>query len=92
MDQHPSASWIENTFESRHAWYVQPWGCTWSNQGGVHARLQEPTIRDFDVQCEIGEGQASKVYLARIRGAKLLAPEKDDRVVLKVRPCLKLDR
>eukprot|EP00241_Pyramimonas_parkeae_P003952 CAMPEP_0114238646 /NCGR_PEP_ID=MMETSP0058-20121206/8032_1 /TAXON_ID=36894 /ORGANISM="Pyramimonas parkeae, CCMP726" /LENGTH=653 /DNA_ID=CAMNT_0001350763 /DNA_START=13 /DNA_END=1971 /DNA_ORIENTATION=- len=83
MDQHPSASWIENTFESRHAWYVQPWGCTWGNQGGAHARLRGPTIQDFDVQCEIGEGQASKVYLARIRGAKLLAPEKDDRVVLK---------
>eukprot|EP00241_Pyramimonas_parkeae_P003767 CAMPEP_0114248102 /NCGR_PEP_ID=MMETSP0058-20121206/13385_1 /TAXON_ID=36894 /ORGANISM="Pyramimonas parkeae, CCMP726" /LENGTH=667 /DNA_ID=CAMNT_0001361469 /DNA_START=24 /DNA_END=2027 /DNA_ORIENTATION=- len=63
------------TWESRHAWYAQPWHLLPCGPG--------PTLMDFEVQFEIGEGLTSQVFLASIKGAKQLAPDKDDRVVLK---------
>jgi len=69
------------SFESRHAWYTQPWCRAADDQGNPGG--QSPTLADFKLQYEIGDGLTSRVYLAKIKGAKLMDPDKDDKVVLK---------
>jgi len=71
-----------NSLESWHAWYTQPW--LRARNAQARSSSPGPTLSDFEVQYEIGEGLTSKVYLARIKGAKQMAPEKNDNVVLKV--------